>query len=116
MTEAMSGLIQMTAHTRVTARAQMMITSGCILAAVCVLLALGAALSKRQDNKPRYVALFLFFALASAAMAVSGAQLPRQKVLYCCASGPVSLEAVATVYDIVGVDGKMLTLAERQGG
>lgn len=113
MNETMGGLIQMTAHTRVTARAQMMITSGCILAAVCVLLALCAALSKRQDHVQRYVALFLFFALAGAAMAVSGANLPRQKVLYCCASGPVSLEAIAAKYDIIEVDGKLLMLGER---
>lgn len=116
MTEAMGGLIQMTAHMCVTAKAQSMITWGCVLAAVCAVLALCAALSKKQDLKLRYVALFLAIASAGAAIAVSGARQPRQKVLYCCASGPVSLEAVAAVYDIVDVDGKMLTLTERQGG
>ena len=65
MTEAMGGLIQMTAHMCVTAKAQSMITWGCVLAAVCALLALCAALSKKQDLKLRYVALFLAIATIS---------------------------------------------------
>ena len=93
-----------------------MIVWGCVLAAVCAVLAVAAALSRKRRHRWRYVAFFAALAVAGAIVAGSGAGQPRQKVLYCCASGPVSLEAVATVYDIVGVDGKMLTLAERQGG
>ena len=59
------------------------------------------------------MAFFAALAVAGAIVAGSGAGQPRQKLLYCCVSGPVSLEAVSAVYDIVGVDGKLLTLAER---
>lgn len=113
MTEAMSGLIQMTAHMIVRPEAQTRIIVGLILAALCALLALCAALSKKQSHKLRYVAIFVAIALLGVVVAVSGARQPRRKVLYCCASGPVSLEAVSAMYDIVGVDGKLLTLAER---
>ena len=46
-------------------------------------------------------------------VAVRGAKLPKEKIIHACANGPVSLERVAAVYDIVDVDGKELTLRER---
>ena len=113
MDGTMGGLIQMTAHSVVTSEARAMIVWGCVLAAVCAALAVAAALSRKRRHRWRYVAFFAALAVAGAIVAGSGAGQPRRKMLYCCASGPVSLEAVSAVYDIVGVDGKLLTLAER---
>lgn len=113
MNETMGGLIQMTAHSVVTSEARAMIVWGCVLAAVCAVLAVAAALSRKRRHRWRYVAFFAALAVAGAIVAGSGAGQPRQKLLYCCAEGPVSLEAIAAKYDIIEVDGKLLMLAER---
>ncbi len=113
MNTEMTGLIRMTTHDVVRGYAHALIVVGLIVAALCLLLALCAALSKEEAHKRRYVAVFVGIALAGTVMAIVGARQPRQRILYCCASGPVSLEAVATRYDIIQVDGKLLKLAER---
>ena len=61
--------------------------------------------------KPSLV--FLLLGLVSAAIFFVGAREPRVKEIKACAVGPVSLEQVAIVYDIVEIDGKELTLRER---
>lgn len=113
MSTTASGLIHMTAHTIRTADAQRLITAGIIIAAVCVFLALCAALSKKDAHKWHYVAAFLIIATVGAVMTISGARQPMQKVIYCCASGPVNLETVAATYDIIEVDGAFIKIAER---
>lgn len=112
-TELTGGLIQMTAHMEVTAAARGWMIAGAILLALFGFLALCAALSRQREHKRRYVLAFLAIAAAGAAMLICGARMPRVKVLYCCADGPVSLEQVAARYDIRKVDGKLLVLAER---
>lgn len=52
-------------------------------------------------------------AIAFAVMIVTALRLPMKKEIHACVNGPVSLEQIATVYDIVEVDGKELTLRER---
>ena len=113
MTELTGGLIQMTAHMETTAAALGWMTVGAIVAAVFAFLAVCAAMSRKKDHKLRYVLAFLAFALIGAGMLFGGARMPRVKVLYCCADGPISLESVSAVYDIRAVDGKLLVLAER---
>lgn len=113
MNATTGGLIHMTAHMIRTQDAASLITGGLIIAAVCAILALCAALSKKDAHKWRWVAVFAGIALVGAVMAVSGAKMPMRKVIYCCASGPVSLEQVATHYDIIEVDGAFLKIAEK---
>lgn len=113
MTEQASGLIHMTAHMIRTAGAQRLITAGIIIAAACAFLALCAALSRKREHKWRYVAAFVAIAAVGAVLTISGARQPRQKVIYCCAQGPVDLQTVAAVYDIVEVDGAFIKIAER---
>ena len=112
MIEGMNGLIQMTAHTVLRAEAQGLIAAGLTLAVLCALLAI-LALLNGDRMKPHAAVVFATVALIGTVMVVVGARMPRQKVLYCCASGPVSLETVAVRYDIIQVDGKLLKLAER---
>lgn len=109
----MSGLIQMTVHTVTQPWARGLIVLGLIMAALCALLAICAGLSKEKEQWTRAMVLFAAIALAGVVMAIVGAKQPRRRILYCCASGPVSLEAVAVKYDIIEVDGKLLKLAER---
>lgn len=113
MTEPTGGLIHMTAHMIRTAEALRLIWVGMILAGICLFLALCASVSRNKEHKWRYVAAFVALALLGAGMAYAGHNKPMRKVIYCCASGPVSLEMVAGTYDIIEVDGSFLKLAER---
>lgn len=113
MTEQASGLIHMTAHMIRTADAARLITAGIIIAVVCAILALCAAIGKKSEHKWRYVAGFAAIALVGAIMTISGVRHPMQKVIYCCAQGPVNLQTVAAAYDIVEVDGAFIKIAER---
>ena len=58
--------------------------------------------------------VFILLAIAGLYIAVIGARMPKERIIKACASGPVSLEEVAAVYEILHVDGKELTLRERQ--
>lgn len=111
--EITGGLIQMTAHMEVTAAARGMMMAGIVAAALFAFLAICAALSRDKEHKRRYVLAFLALALLGAALATAGARTPREKIIKCCASGPVSLEQIAIKYDIREIDGKLLVLAER---
>lgn len=51
--------------------------------------------------------------IASAVMLIVGAKQPKAKEIKACANGPVSIEQISVVYEVVDVDGKMLTLRER---
>lgn len=113
MTETTAGLIQMTAHMVVRGSARSWMVLGAACAVLGLMLALGAALSRKKGRKARWVALFMGLALIGGGMLWAGAAQPRRKVIYCCASGPVSLEQVAARYDILEVDGAMIKIAER---
>lgn len=113
MTELSGGLIQMTAHMEVTAGALRLMIAGAIVAVLFAFLAICAAMSRKKEHKRRYVLAFAAFALLGVGMVIAGANAPREKVLQCCVSGPISLESVATRYDIRKVDGKLLVLVER---
>lgn len=106
-----SGLIQMNTHMVVTSGARVLIVAGIIVAALFIFLAVLSGTSERRSW--RYVAAFMLIAVLGAGMAIVGANQPRQKVIMACASGPVSLDQVAAIYDIKEVDGKMLKLIER---
>ena len=107
-----SGLIQMTAHMLTTAEASRWIIAGALIAALGAFLALCVA-TGRKDHKARYLIIFAAVAVAGVIMTVHGMQLPRVREIKACASGPVSLEEIAARYDIIDVDGKLLTLRER---
>ena len=109
---ASGGLIRMTAHSLVTPAAQGWIIAGALVAALGAFLALCVA-TGRSDHRLRYLIIFLAVAFAGAIMLVHGAKLPRVTEIKACASGPISLEEVAARYDIIEVDGKLLTLRER---
>lgn len=113
MNELTGGLIRMTAHMVVRPEAHGWMVAGVIVAALFGFLAVCAAMSRQSEHKRRYVAAFMAFAVAGCVMFWAGAKQPRRRVLYCCASGPVSLEQIAVKYDILEVDGAFLMLAER---
>ena len=112
MNEAMGsvvgGLIQMNAHMVVTNTALGLIIVG-------VSLATGLAISAFMwwlEAKKRWWMLAILAAVF-AALAVAGCRMPRVKEIRACVEGPVSLELIASRYDILQVDGKELTLRVR---
>lgn len=107
-----SGLIQMTAHMIRRPEAYHMIVAGISIAALSLFLMLCATISS-QEHKRRYLLGFLAAAIIGATIAIIGANQPRVKELHCCASGAISLEEVATRYDIKEIDGKLIILWER---
>lgn len=109
---AQSGLIQMTAHSLTSSAAQGWIIAGALIAALGAFLVLCVA-TGRRERRVRYIIVFTMVAVAGVILLVHGARLPRVKEIKACAYGPISLEEVAARYDIIEVDGKLLTLRER---
>ena len=65
--------------------------------------------------KKKLLAIVLgLVALGCGALAVHGATMPLVKEIHACVNGPISLERVSAVYDIVKVDGKEIVMRERQ--
>ena len=112
MNEAMGsvvgGLIQMNAKVVMSDTAQVMLMVGAVFGALLLFVAVWWAF----DEKRRWWA-WLVAALLFAGVAYWGTRLPRQKVIHACVEGPVSLELIASRYDILQVDGKELTLRVR---
>lgn len=57
--------------------------------------------------------IWLVAALMFAGLAFWGNSMPRIKEIHACVNGPISLERVSAVYDIVKIDGKEIVLRER---
>lgn len=109
MTAEVTGrLIEMNAKMVVTGRGLTMIIAGVVLAVVFLM----GTLAGWLDNKKRWW-LCLVGAAVFAALAVMGYRMPRVKEIHACADGPISLERVGAVYEIVGIDGKELILRVR---
>lgn len=104
------GLIQMNAH-MVSKHTADLVTAFGVIAAVLCLICLVGAIVIAEDKKMAFV--FGVVMALGIAMAFAGKSIPKVKEIHACASGPVSLEKVATVYEIVKIDGKELILRER---
>lgn len=104
-----SGLIQMNVHMEVTQWAEALIVLGIFAAAVSFLI----AISLMMNRERRLALVFAAIGLLGVALIVVGARMPRDRIITACANGPVSIEQVAAVYDVIEVDGKMMRLRER---
>ena len=109
MSELVGGLIEMNAHMVRADKFEPMLAIG-IFGAVMFLFMLAFAISEKSK-----AAIFWFglLTVVFAVMIVLALRLPMKKEIRACASGPISLEQIATVYDIVEVDGKEIILRER---
>lgn len=104
-----SGLIQMNVHMEVTQWAKALIVMGIFAAVVSFLIALSLLMNRER----RLALVFAAIGLLGVALIVVGARMPRDRIITACANGPVSIEQVAAVYDVIEVDGKMMRLRER---
>ena len=111
MTDTIAGgLIQMNAHMMVAKSAKLDMSIGLI--GFIIFVAITIMMIKSHKSK-MWTIMFVIFAIAYAVLFVHGVITPNEKIIHACASGPVSLEQVAAVYDIIEVDGKELILKVR---
>lgn len=108
MGELTGGLIQMNAHMVRQSKYDVVIALGIVAAIIFVMLAAFTV----KDSKKAFAA-WLVLAIVGAVVAIIAYNKPMVKEIHACASGPISLESVASVYDIVEIDGKELVLRER---
>ena len=101
-------LIQMNAKMVMSAEAEFMVVFGTLVGAAMLI----AAVMWWFEAKKRWW-LWLVVALLMAGLAFWGDSMPRIKEIRACVNGPISLERVSAVYDIVKIDGKELVLRER---
>ena len=116
MGELTGELIQMNCHMVTSRAAGTIIGCGIMLAIPFGAIAVGIGIAA-HDDRSRVLGVtagvLAALCIGCAAMAWHGYHMPKEKIIHACANGPVSLERVAAVYDIVDVDGKELTLRER---
>lgn len=108
-----AGLIEMNAHMiRTDLAIGLMLAGGMGLALVLICNLINLAIG---DKKHIMTGLgwSVPFVIVLAALLVTGLRMPMKKQIMACAAGQVSIEQIAARYDVVGVDGKMLTLIER---
>ena len=108
MGEISSGLIEMNAHMVHSSAYFPMVFFG----VACGIFFLIMAIANFKEHKTAFFVCALF-ACVFLAILIAAFNLPLKKEIRACANGPISLESVAAVYDIVEVDGKELVLRER---
>lgn len=109
MGQLSGSLIEMNAHMVVSATASALIWIGFLAAVGFLLLGIIAAIG----GKGNLYVVFVIIAIAAAAVGIGGARMERVKEIRYCANGPVQIEQIAAKYDIVDIDGKMITVRER---
>jgi len=101
-------LIQMNAKMVMSTEAEFMVVFGTLVGAAMLI----AAFVCWWGAKKRWW-LWLVAALLLAGLAFWGNSMPRIKEIRACVNGPISLERVSAVYDIVSIDGKEIVMRER---
>ena len=108
MNELQGSLIEMNAHMVRQERFDIIIAFGVVSAIVFVMIAAFV----RKESKRAFVS-WLVLAAVGIAVAIIGSSQPLVKEIKMCANGPVSIEQISAIYDIVDIDGKMITLRDR---
>ena len=108
MGELTGGLIQMNAHMVRQDKFYVAMAIGVVAAIIFVMLAIFSI----GDSKKVFAA-WLGLAAVAVVVVIIAYNQPMVKEIHACADGPVSIESIASVYDIVDIDGKELTLRVR---
>ena len=109
MGELTGGLIEMNAKMVITDGAAKLLSLGLIFA---VAFAIGLILFAIERNSGGAL-ISVVFVVAGIVLMIIAVRQPRVRELRACANGPVSIEQIATKYDIVSVNGKEIVLRER---
>ena len=113
MTELTGTLIEMNAHMVVTDDAIRAMVFGGAVVALFSMLMFVMLLDRKVANKAIRAGVYAFMMAIGIAILIAGNNSPRVKEIRACVNGPVSLERVNAVYDIVSIDGKEIVLRER---
>lgn len=113
MTEVAGALIEMNAHMVVTENAVRAMIFGASIIALFALLMLITVLDKNNADKAVRAGICAFFVALGIAVLIAGNNMARVKEIRFCANGPVQIEQVAAKYEIVKIDGKMITVREK---
>lgn len=108
----MTGLIEMNARMVTTWTSAAVNAIGIIAVVAFVLLAIVSWLMVER-RRGLVIGLCVALALAGVGVVIYANAMPKVREIHYCANGPVSLEQIAAVYEIVKVDGKELVLRER---
>ena len=114
--EVQGSLIEMNVHKVMSVSAQRLVFLGII--AIVIFAALGSINECEQpDRRRRIIArwIFLFCITSGIGMTIIGCTMPEIREIAYCANGPVSIEHIASMYEIVDIDGKQITVRERGG-
>lgn len=107
------GLIQMNLHMVRTANANVLMAIGIFGAVVVLIYAIGDIAFNPIKMWVKHMFIEVGLLILFAALLISGLRMPMRRQIQACAVGQVSIEQIAARYDVVKVDGKMLTLIER---
>ena len=81
------------------------------ISVICFIMFLIVTVTTYVETKRWWI--FLLLAVVSAGGIAHGICMPRVKEIRACVNGPISLERVNAVYDIMKIDGKEIVLRER---
>ena len=110
MTELTGSLIEMNAHMVVSDTAMAMIILGFLVA---VVFGIAAVVADGCIVGNAFKVVLGVIALTAFGVGLYAVKMPRVKEIKLCANGPVSIEQLATRYDIRDIDGKEITVRER---
>lgn len=111
LTELDGSLIQMNVHMMMNKGAEAMFIVGIFLGIACIV----GILCYLDDVKKWWKIIVTLTVLLCifAGMSCWAFYMPREKIIMACVNGPISIERISGVYDILEIDGKMLKLRER---
>ena len=113
LTAVAGEIIEMNRHSVMSGDAVRAVLFGAVLAAAFTGALVAWFQNKNKDKSKVYPVIFAVLILAGAVLFTAGVKAPKKKRIMACVTGPVSLQHIAEQYDIVDIDGKMLTLMER---
>lgn len=104
-------MIEMNVHMQRRGYADALVLLGAILAILSFIFFMIDLIQSKRFKKqliPYIVTLLL-----GVATMFYGLKIPKDKIISYCANGPVSIEQISASYDIIEIDGKLITLKER---
>ena len=111
LSELSGSLIQMNVHAYLPKYAQTLAATGIVLGVALIILLISKLML--DEKWTRIASLLLVLILLCVTAFYIGYTRPREKIIMACVNGPISIERISGVYDILEIDGKMMKLRER---
>ena len=102
-------LIEMTTRVAMTQTAKICIIIGII--SIIIGIIVGIPRFTYKNNK--LLMACIVFVVFGICMTLYGDSIPKQQQILACADGPVSLDAIASAYEIIDIDGSFITMIRK---